>query len=244
MVFPQLDLKIKRVVNKILNAILDPELKKLVKEKTFLTGGCFKAIWHNEKVNDYDFYFIDQESADKFKHIITKGLNNSKTPFTIEKDFRLQNYFPPAKTTEFAMTFLLEDDIKVQFITKYVGSPKTVISRFDFQHAQNYFILKNEEYNINYNSLANKSLIFNEKATHPVHALKRLKKFIEQGWEIEDSELIKIAEAINRVKMDSYESWKEQTAAMYCDYEQEGILIFNNNVAAKKTKQNLVKWEE
>lgn len=242
--YHQLETKIKRVVNKILASIIDPELKKLVEEKTFLTGGCFKAIWHNETVNDYDFYFVDRQSSDKFKELIDKGLSNSNKPFTVQNDLKLHNYFPPSKTTEFAMTFILEDEIKVQFITKYVGSPEEVTNRFDFQHAKNYYIHKTGKFRVDYSTLTQKVLYFNESASHPVHALKRLKKFIEQGWSIEDSELIKIAEAINRVDMDTYKNWKEQTAAMYCDYESNGIVIFNNNVALDRTKENLIRWEE
>jgi len=237
--------RIERVVNKILSSIVDPDLKKLVEEKAFLTGGCFKAIWHGEKVNDYDFYFMDRESADKFKELITKGLEKPETtPFTNQDQLKLFGFNSPFNTSksEFAITFMLEEEFKVQFITKYVGTPEVVTGRFDFLHTQNYYVLKHSVFKVNYPVLQAKELVFNEKATHPVHALKRLKKFLAQGWTIEDSEIIKMAEAINKLDMDTFGNWKEQTAAMYSDYQQNGIVIFNNNIATEKTKQNLIKW--
>lgn len=235
--------KIKRVVNKILNNIVNPELKDLVREKTFLTGGCFKAIYHGEKVNDYDFYFIDEASALKFKELINEGLTKSSaTPFTNQDELKLKGWQSPSQS-EFAMTFLLEDEFKVQFITKYTGTPREVISNFDFLHAMNYYIPKLDLFSINESILKSKELYFNQKASHPINALKRLKKFIAQGWTIEDNELIKMAEAINAINLDTYSNWKEQTAAMYSDEYNFDIRVFNNNVAIKnKDQRTLIKW--
>lgn len=242
MLYPMQD-KIKRVVNKILTNIVNPELRELVKEKTFLTGGCFKAIYHGEKVNDYDFYFIDEASALRFKELVEQGLNKlPDDPFTNREELRLAGWLPTAKT-QFAMTFKLEDEYIVQFITKYTGSPEKVTDNFDFEHAMNYYMLKTDTFYIDHSGLKSKELIFNSKASHPINALKRLKKFLVQGWTIEDTELIKMAEAINAINLDTYSNWKEQTAAMYCDHQNYDIMIFNNNVAIQdRDKRTLIKW--
>lgn len=240
----QLKNRVKRVTDKILSSIIDPELKDLVQNKTFLTGGCFKSIWHGEKVNDYDFYFIDRESADKFKELVNKGLQDTSKPFTNQKDLTLHNYnslYNP-RMSQFAITFTLEEEFQVQFITKYVGGPDEVVANFDFMHAQNYYVLADGTFHVDTSHLADKELKFNIKASHPINALKRLAKFISQGWTIDDKQLIQMAEAINGLNLDTYENWKEQTAAMYGSHEVDGIIIFNNNIANEKTKEVLIKW--
>ena len=86
--------RIRRDVKKILSYFIDSELKELIEKKTFLTGGCFKSIFYEEKVNDYDFYFIDKDSAEKFETLIKKGLEMPDKPFTKMNDLKLKTYFP------------------------------------------------------------------------------------------------------------------------------------------------------
>lgn len=49
--------------NNWVESIKDDDVKKLVKENTIITGGCIASLLLGEKVNDYDIYFKDQETA-------------------------------------------------------------------------------------------------------------------------------------------------------------------------------------
>jgi hypothetical protein len=221
--------KIRCIVNEVLNAITDPELKELVRTKTFLTGGCFKAIYHDQEVNDYDFYFVDEESKNKFVKLIEVGLTKSSDePFTDKKKLRLLDL---AYKSEFTVTFRLTsaDDkkIKIQFITKYVGLPGKVTSNFDFKHTMNYYVPVFDAFEIDENTLDKKELIFNERASHPINGLKRMQKFIQQGWTISDPEIMKIAEAINNLNLSDEKEYREQASGMYL-YRESKMRGYNS----------------
>jgi len=207
-----METKIRALVNEVLDAIKDPELKDIVKYKTFLTGGCFKALFHGEEVNDYDFYFIDEASKNRFMEIINVGLHKPRPDTFTDVD---KLYIGFKYQSEFTMTFLLNKTTKIQFITKYFGSPRKVTGNFDFYHAKNYYLLSNDTFNIDYDTLKEKELFFNTTASHPINALKRMQKFIQQGWTISDAEIMKIAEAINKLDLDDEKSYREQASGMY-----------------------------
>lgn len=220
--------KIRCIVNEVLNAISNEELKNLIKTKTFVTGGCFKALYHNQEVNDYDFYFVDKESKDRFIQLVDEGLTKPRTEaFTDIQKLYLNFKF----RSEFTMTFDLKsaDDkkVKIQFITKYMGSPERVTANFDFQHTKNYYLPAMDLFHVNAEVLEKKELLFNERASHPINALKRMQKFIQQGWKINDAELMKIAEAINRLDLEDEDSYREQASGMYL-YRESKMRGYNS----------------
>lgn len=49
--------------NNFLDSITDENVKKLVKENTLISGGCIASMLMGEKVNDYDLYFTNKETA-------------------------------------------------------------------------------------------------------------------------------------------------------------------------------------
>lgn len=221
--------KIRSVVNEVLEAILDPELKELVKTKTFLTGGCFKALYHGEEVNDYDFYFVDKEASIKFVQLIHTGLEKREGPgFTDRKKLHLMDL---AHKSQFAISFNLKsaDDkkVKIQFITKYFGLPDEVTGHFDFMHTMNYYVPIFDAFKIDERALEEKKLIFNERATHPINALKRVPKFLKTGWTIDDPEIMKMAEAINALDLLDDEVYTEQASGMYL-YRESKMRGYNS----------------
>lgn len=220
-----MEAKIRSIVQEILDAITDPKLKKLVEERTFLTGGCFKAIYHGQEVNDFDFYFYRKEDAQKFEKLVNDGLKKPRTKaFTNIKKFYLEDI---KHKSQFAITFMLNEKFKVQFITKYSGTPEAVTSNFDFQHCKNYYIPMLDVFNINKTVLANKELIFNEKASHPINAIKRMQKFIQQGWRIDDIQIMKIAEAISKLDLNDDKVYLEQGSGMYL-YQESTMRGYNS----------------
>lgn len=211
----------KALFSELLEGITCPQLKELVKTKSFLTGGCFKSLVLKEQVNDYDFYFVDQESAEKFKRIIKEGLN-SPIGFSDQKLlkflFKLQ--------TDNAVTFELGNK-KIQFITRFYGLPDQVTEKFDWFHTQNYYIPALDVLKLNESFITNKKLIFNPKATHPVNALKRMLKFVAQGWTIEDGELLKLGEAMSKLDFTSDKVKLDQSIGLYL-YRESKMRGYNS----------------
>lgn len=219
--------QIRSLVNEVLEAITNPELKELVRTKTFLTGGCFKALYHSQEVNDYDFYFIDEESKNKFLSLIKDGLTKPD-PFTDRKKLPLIDLaYKSEFTVTFNLTSICDEKIKIQFITKYTGVPEKVTGNFDFQHTKNYYVPSFDAFSIDEDILSEKKLVFNERASHPINALKRMQKFIQQGWTIDDKEIMKIAEAINKLDLDDEESYREQASGMYL-YRESKMRGYNS----------------
>lgn len=221
--------KVRSIANEVLDAIKDPELKQIVRTKTFITGGCFKALYHNQEVNDYDFYFVDEESKDKFVELVNAGLAKPiEEPFTDRSKLYLMDL---AHKTQFAISFNLKsaDDkkIKIQFITKYCGLPEHVTNNFDFLHTKNYYVLAFDVFSVDESVLEQKKLIFNVGASHPVNALKRMQKFIQQGWTIDDPEIMKIAESINKLNLSDEQSYREQASGMYL-YRESKMRGYNS----------------
>lgn len=206
--------KIRFIINEVSESIINLEMKEIFKNKTFLTGGCFKSLYYNEEVNDYDFYFVDEESAIKFKKLIDNGLSNSNI-FTDKTKLRLNFKY----SSQFAISFLLDKKIKIQFITKYFGVPEKVTNNFDFEHTTNYYLPSMDVLCLETNTLDKKELIFNEKASHPINAMKRMQKFIQQGWTINDINLMKIALCIHKLDLDDEDVYHEQSSGMYLHRE-------------------------
>jgi hypothetical protein len=61
----------KRTIEKVLEkkfedflkSITDPEVRDLVKNNSFITGGCIASMLLKEKVHDYDIYFTNKETV-------------------------------------------------------------------------------------------------------------------------------------------------------------------------------------
>lgn len=207
--------------NEILDGITCPELKELVKTKSFLTGGCFKSLLLKEKVNDYDFYFVDKESAEKFQKIIKEGVR-SLIGFSDAKKFR----FLFKVQTENAVTFQMGDK-QIQFITRFYGLPDEVTGKFDWKHTQNYYIPALDVLKLDSQTIYDKKLLFNTKATHPVNALKRMLKFIGQGWTIEDDQLLRVGESMSKLDFTNPKVVQDQSIGLYL-YRESKMRGYNS----------------
>ncbi len=217
---------IKAIAEKVHENIVDLRLKVLVINSCFITGGCFKALYSGEPVNDFDFYFKTKESAEKFMELIDKGLEKpASDPFTNQEKFKLAF----KHKSQFALSFNLENNTKIQFITKYYGTPEKVVGNFDFAHCTNYYDLATDSFVFDENKLKDKKLVFNPTATHPINALKRMQKFIKQGWAIEDDELMKISVAISALNLSNPEVFEEQSAGMYISDKSNNLDTFKKN---------------
>lgn len=182
-------------VFKLVTDNLVGELQTLVLEKSFIAGGAIRSLLLNEPINDYDFYFVDEESAASVKRSISNAMMNG-TLFSKREKLHL-NF----KTlTDNALTFNLTgtDKYTIQFITKYAGAPDRVINRFDFTNSMAYFLPKYDLLSIKpemHNSLFSKELVFNPNCWGPAFSLKRFQKFTKDGWTMKTSELLKLCTA-------------------------------------------------
>ena len=56
-------------------SIKDEEVQKLVDKNSIVTGGCIVSMLLGEKINDFDYYFTDQETCLKVAEYYVKEFN-------------------------------------------------------------------------------------------------------------------------------------------------------------------------
>lgn len=117
-----------------IDSIEDEEIKRIVLDKTFVTGGAIVSLLLNEDVNDYDVYFTDKESCEKVvEYYLSKiGLEKDKNYFFGINDYE---YDEEGNIIEIPKEDIKEDDERVfvkipssgYFKTNYYNSKYTVL---------------------------------------------------------------------------------------------------------------------
>ncbi|WP_456867553.1 hypothetical protein [Galbibacter sp. BG1] len=62
-------------IEKWADSVSDPDIKKIIKENTIITGGSIASMLLNEPVNDFDVYLDSKEAAKKISNHYTKSNN-------------------------------------------------------------------------------------------------------------------------------------------------------------------------
>jgi len=175
------------VMNNFLESITDEEVKKIIKENSFITGGCIPSMLMDEWVNDYDIYFYQDEDA----HIVRSY-------------FKRQESKPKTDTKgKFHVKLITENSInlsdKIQLVTKFTGMPCQVTENFDWQHIKSYFYYNTHEERYNlvltndvYKLIVEKELVYTGSA-YPLSSFLRLKKYLKKGWNVSTATMVHIA---------------------------------------------------
>jgi len=171
------------VMNNFLESINDSEIKTIIKERSYITGGCIPSMLMDEFVNDYDIYFYSKEDANRVKIYFENNLKNRDEKFHVKL------------ITENAIN--LSD--KIQLIIKFIGDPVFVTERFDWQHIKSYFYFDKtvEKYKLVltenvYQLICEKELVYTG-SDYPLSSLMRLKKYIKKGWSVSNTTILHIA---------------------------------------------------
>lgn len=168
------------VYSKFLDSIEEPEIKEILKECTFITGGCIPSMLMDEYVNDFDVYFYDDAEA--------RGVLQY---FQARKDKNQGKKFHVNLITDNSVN--LSD--KIQLVIKYSGSIHDVTSKFDWQHIKSYYIYSENKLVINmktYQSVVEKELVYTG-SDYPLSSMLRLRKYLRKGWTIDTKNMTAIA---------------------------------------------------
>lgn len=158
---------LKGLVNNYCDSIGDDKITNIIKNKTYITGGCIPSMLMNEYVNDFDFYFINESDANIVKKFYEARKINSKDKYKLKL------------VTENSINL----DDKIQLIIKFAGEPETVIKNFDWAHIKSYYKYP-DQLNLTddvYKLIIEKELIYTG-SKYPLSSLLRLRKFIKKGW--------------------------------------------------------------
>lgn len=159
---------------------LPPEIAEILKYHSYITGGCIPSMAMGEFVNDYDVYLTDRESVDKIRKYFS-SLSSVSIP---DKSFKIN------LITDNAINL----DNKIQIITKYYGTPETIINNFDWAHIKSYYcygipLILCDNF---YQYIVEKDLIYTG-SDYPLSSLLRTRKFIKKGWHVSTKTMVHIA---------------------------------------------------
>lgn len=198
------------VFEDVVNSFNNPKLKELIRNESYIAGGCLRSLYMDEKINDYDFYFRTKQSAAEFKRLVNLGLEGKLAGSPLaeavgnDQGFSKENMrLKYRQTTENALTFKFRSSkttdpvTTVQFIIKYSGDPMYVINHFDFTHSMAFFdpiidtvVNKYKRNKIQVSgdfleACSKKVLHFNPHCHDSLSTLARIDKFTKKGWHID-----------------------------------------------------------
>jgi hypothetical protein len=205
-----------------LRSLLTPALYTLFEENCFFAGGTFYSLITKSKINDFDVFFNTEQAKNEFVTLYEKEYGRTHNSYKTQNAFTFKNGSLPAP---------------VQFIHFQVGSPKEVISRFDFVHCQNYFVPKTQEIHFtSYIDTVHGYLMVNIDATYPLKGLERMGNFLKRGFTIEPYQCLLLAKLINQLDM-SEENLKDQLRGMYSEDMLEDLKKDEHKFKAKSDKK-------
>ena len=195
----------------VVTATFGDSMKEVFQNDVFLAGGVFKSLVLDETPNDWDFYFKTKEGLSRFLDFVSK--NNYFQPTSLTNRDKIKSS-KISLITDNAITFKFPK-ATIQFIIFETGKPEEIISRFDFLHTQSYYDPATAKLECPTQHIVGKELAFNPKAYTPLSAMKRMTKFIKQGWTISDEHVEALAQAIAGVNWKDPVEVKKQRRGMY-----------------------------
>jgi hypothetical protein len=195
------------VFSNFFESINNEEIKKILSENTFITGGCIPSMMMNEFVNDFDVYFEKQEDVNKVKKYYKSQIID--------------------KTKKFHVKLITDNAInlsdKIQLITRFTGMPEEVTKNFDWAHIKSYYKYPDKLVIIpdTYRLIVEKELIYTG-SKYPLSSLLRLKKYIKKGWNVSTKTMVHIVlDILKEFNKNKKESIKQKSFSEMIEEFQE-----------------------
>lgn len=108
---------------------------------------------------------------------------------------------------------------KYQFITRFVGSPNTIHSFFDYEHAKGYYLPAKGTVHFSNNCL---KAIYEKRlhytgSKYPIASLFRMNKFLKKGFIIDKIDILKMIFQIHKLDLTNKEVLMDQLSGFYGD---------------------------
>lgn len=215
------------VTNNFLESIEDKEIRALIKKHGYVTGGAIPCMLMDDYVNDYDIYLNNKEVVDK---VLAYFKNDNKVSTTNDIDSIIDNIKTTPTPKKFKVNLITNNSInfsdKIQIVVGFYGEPEQVIKSFDFAHIKSYFLLDNSELVVKedvYKLIFEKELVYTG-SSYPLSSFLRTKKYIKKGWNITNTEMIKIAlDMVVALKDSLTQTYKIDVGGLDAD-EAEGVI--------------------
>lgn len=191
----------------------------------FLAGGAMTSTFTGNAIKDYDIYFKDKKS-------LIGALYNAFD----------DNWFCLAQT-ERAVTFSDGGTI-VQFMTfDFFPKAEDIFKRYDFTCCMGAVDLETKEFFRHQNFLtdiAKRQLIFNHGTDFPLASAMRVNKYKERGFNIDNSEYLKILLAIIFKNAKDWSELSNQVGGQYGEcLKIKDDVVFNIDNAIKEFSEKI-----
>lgn len=192
-----------KIIDQIKTKFTDQELyQKLKHLDGVIAGGAITSIVSGRKINDFDIYFKNKEQCEK----AIDYLINHKDWNTVSNTDNAVTFKRTGLVTSMIVQFIKSDKLLFE-------DPKDLINSFDFTINMAAFEIKSGKLYMHENfkeHIMQRKLIFNENTIYPIISMHRAIKYIQRGYKLSGYEQVKIALAINNLKMENYMDLKIQ----------------------------------
>lgn len=155
----------------------------------FIAGGCFKNLLSNQTIKDIDVYFETESQFNQAVHKCDEKVNSGELRISYENE-RVKAYVD------------IRTDIRIELIRTLFGSPKEIISKFDFTITK--FTLFKENYELKiihhndfFEHLNMKRLVIDDLLLFPISTFERTYKYRDYGYKLCKESKVKLVKAIN-----------------------------------------------
>lgn len=217
-------------------------IKNLINHNGYIAGGAVLSAFVKSKINDYDLYFHTEHDIHQFvKSINAKDVFLEWANYDKRKKLRttaLKTILLIDKTHN-AYTYLYKEQI-YQVILAFTGTPDEVFRYFDFSVCMGAYVPKLNEFVVNDQFLVDivsKSMHFNIGTEYPIASMLRLLKYQKKGYSVSGIEIIKMALAINNLKIQTYSDLKKQLQGIDTQFLSELTSAFDQGVYKEKEFQ-------
>lgn len=207
-------------------ACLSPIGVDILKNKCFVSGSSVYSLAYRENSHsDIDIYFYNKadciilanEIERGFEKQLIKNANNPKI-FTPMQEKQKITKHPNSYHVQ------LLSGKPFQLIHSYVGTEKEITNRFDFEQSTEYWTYNKDCYV----PKQSRELKFNKNCTKPLSSLKRLVKFLNRGYTINEDEVMKMALTIASVEIKNTEDLNFHLGDFYEKFRKEAYNDFSH----------------
>jgi len=236
------------------------EVAAHIQNHCFFAGGSIASLLTDTPVNDYDVYF-DNTTALRMvagyyvnqwnnRHIDARQvdvvLDNGKIQMELGGEGMVNTSitedtkpYEPVCFTDNAIT-LYHPHGNIQIITRFSGSPATIIQQFDFAHTTcfyqpsgNRLVLPEQALE----SIATHELVYTGSA-YPLSSLIRTRKFIQRGWKCNAGQYLKMGLQLHALDLTDRTTLREQLVGIDMSYFAELLMALDAMDTTKEKFSN------
>lgn len=174
----------------------------LYSDKGFIAGGAITSVFTNTKINDIDIYYTDKAS---FELAVFRAYEDGLWCVASSK-----------RSVTFSDQGLIVQLMHFDFFPR----PADIFDAFDFTINMGAYDLAKKEFVLHDDFLKHNSqrfLRFHPGTRYPLASATRVLKYLQRGYTIGKSDMLKIVLASRKTQIDSWDALADQIGGAYAD---------------------------